>query len=85
MDQEAQREYDPVEDAKDRLIKAMSNPQLKEADRIRAAAGIINYFLAAEIGGLITLLHQSLFVPIPNANPPIEEDQMAPEELGKRR
>lgn len=78
MDQEAQREYDPVEDAKGRLIKAMSNPQLKEADRIRAAAGLVNYFLASEIGGLITLLHQSLFAPIPTMNLTGGEEEVMP-------
>lgn len=45
-----------------------STREVKQSDRVHAAAGLTNYFLAGEIAGLITLLTQppEFFQPEPD-------------------
>lgn len=58
MDEAApkQQSEDPVEHAKRILIDSLSRRDFKESDRIRAASGLMNYYLAYEIGSLVKAL-----------------------------
>lgn len=54
---------DPVDRAKAHLIEQVMHPGIDNRTKTLAASGLMNYYLAAEIGGLIQMLMHALTVP----------------------